>query len=92
MIQDFFPLPPFSTLGPQRKLIFQSIVELLREDDEALRLEVIMSAFCVILNGPREDLWNELLATLSVDGIVERNQIVTLFTSLIKMSLFVQYR
>ena len=92
MIQDFFPLPPFSTLGQQRKLIFQRIVELLREDDEALRLEVIMSAFCVILNGPREDLWNELLATLSVDGIVERNQIVTLFTSLIKMSLFVQYR
>ena len=77
-------------LEPQRKGVFQDLVELLREDDDTLQIEVIMSAFSVILNGPREDIWNELLTTLSKEDVVEPNQISLLFTALIKMTLFVQ--
>jgi hypothetical protein len=55
-----------------------------------MQIEVIMSAFSVILNGPREDIWNELLTTLSKDDVIEPNKINLLFTALIKMTLFVQ--
>lgn len=90
MLQDFYPLPPFSMLEPQRKGVFQNLVELLHEDDDTMQIEVIMSAFSVILNGPREDIWNELLTTLSKDDVIEPNKINLLFTALIKMTLFVQ--
>ena len=90
MLQDFYPLPPFSVLETQRKLVFQDLVELLCEDGDTMKIEVIMSAFSVILNGPREDIWNELLIALSKESIIEPNQIRLLFTALIKMTLFVQ--
>lgn len=90
MINDYFPLPPFSTERTQRGELLSCFVSLFSTENRMTCLEV-EAAFAVILNRPREELWRDMLVeVVDANEVIDKEVVRTILMSLIKMSLFVE--
>ena len=94
MMDDYFPLPPFSPFASQRVTVFKELTSILQSNSDDLRMEIgtVLAAFSILLNGKREVIWEELIEGLEKYGKPDewKARVSQIFQGCIRMTLYIQ--